>query len=217
MWIETGNIWDNWEQDQLLLATSNGVLDRNNNLVMGAGMAKQLCNHVPTIAGKPTQTIFGGAVKKHGKWVKSYYEYGTIISPTFPTVNVGLFQTKGHWKDDSDLLLIARATEMLRQWCKINPTVTVHLNMPGVGLGNLTYHDVYEIISVLSSKVSVWTLTPWFERPHYNYHKPYDDEVIDGILSVTGGEDPDRFFKGQVVEIDVLDEEEEKATQGKLL
>jgi hypothetical protein len=113
----------------LLLAAGNGVLRGNGTLVMGAGSAKALARaypHLPRIFGRMARSE-----PRMGNW----HLYGLLIIQVAPGLHAGLFQTKGDWRDQADLSLIAYSAKKLAEWLKKNPGQEAHLALPGVGLG----------------------------------------------------------------------------------
>jgi len=55
---------------------------------------------------------------------------------------MGIFQTKTHYREPSDVNLIRNSAEMLADIAKANPQTQYHLNYPGIGFGRLTPEQV---------------------------------------------------------------------------
>lgn len=199
MKIQTANFWES-KRDGLILTTSTGFLDRNGDWIIPNGFAHQLTQRFTHWQDIPIQNVFGQAIVKRGVNVDGFYEYGLITPSNYPEFNIGLFQTK--LKDITSIDLIKKSADMLNIWCKNNPTEQVHINLPGTS--SVTHHDIYSVIRYLPNAVTFWTLQPWWERAHYDFHLPYDQKHIDAVLSITGGEDPDNFFNQENVCIEKM-------------
>jgi hypothetical protein len=139
-----GNMWDS--KNDVILVTTNSVLNCQQELVMGAGSAFQARQKYPQIA-----RLLGAEIKRRN--TDQRCTYGTIIFEEFP---VGAFQTKGHYRYGSTLQYIEISTSSLCEWCRENPLKTVSLPFPGVGLGGLTLESVYPIIDRLPDNVTIW-------------------------------------------------------------
>lgn len=141
-----GNIWLMLGTTNLLLFTSNSTLNKANELVMGAGIAKEAKERFPMfpkLLGDKIQ-----AIDKVGQW------YGVLASPNY---KVGAFQTKTDWKLPSTLELIEYSTEMLIQ---IAPNYErIDMPVPGCSNGGLNYRDVEPIIKRLPDNVHIWSKT----------------------------------------------------------
>ncbi len=124
----------------LLLVPGNGVVRRDGALVMGAGAAKALARaypHLPRVFGKMARSL-----PNMGGW----HLYGLLVFKMAPSLSVGLFQTKGDWKDRAELPLIGYSARKLAEWLRNNPGWEAHLAFPGVGLGGLDEREVLEVL-----------------------------------------------------------------------
>lgn len=143
MQLRTGDMWSVFEEADLFLVTTNATLTVQGRLVMGAGIAEEAHNRFPGL-----DEALGSAISAQGK------RYGLLVSPRWPQAKLGAFQTKGHWKDPSQLSLISEAATRLLLWCKAHPSANVHLNFPGIGYGNLPRTQVLELLWELWRAVS---------------------------------------------------------------
>ena len=150
MQLATGDMWSVFEQADLFLITTNGILNAHGALVMGAGIARQ------------ARDLFPGLEQRFGKAVSSYGpRYGILFPNAWPEDKLGAFQTRQHWREGGDVKLIELARDKLSVWCQLYPTCQVYLNMPGVGLGGLKREVVLPLFSQLPDTVTLW-----------EYHRP---------------------------------------------
>lgn len=118
--------------------TSNGIVKTNNELTMGAGIAKQIRDKWPG-----TSKYFGSMVKLYGNHV--HYQERQVSYEK--SIFVFSFPTKNHWRDPSDLELIKQsATELVEQTDRLK-LKTIYLPFPGIGLGGLNKSKVRKIIN----------------------------------------------------------------------
>jgi len=130
------------EKVDAICITTNGVVKKNGELVMGAGVAKQAANKVPALP-----KIWGNYVAVQGNHV--YWYTTRKFFPIIPITFVS-FPTKQDWRDKSDISLIKQSClELVKlsdnmQWKK------VLLTRPGCGLGGLNWEkEVKPVISEL--------------------------------------------------------------------
>jgi len=113
----------------LRCVTTNGIVKKNGDLVMGAGVAreaKRRFNELPH--------IFGQNIDKNGNHVYIVEKYG-----------IASFPTKHHWKNDSDINLIAQSCRELLFLSKSWDYIL--LTRPGCGLGKLSWVDVRPVLA----------------------------------------------------------------------
>ena len=151
MWnflTKKGNVWSTLGDERcLLLITTNSVVKKNGELVMGAGIAKEATQRFPGI-----QKIFGDEILANAK---QFERYGLIVGPS---KKLGAFQTKINWRDNSLLGVIEYSTKMLANWLEDNPGYSAQLPLPGCGNGGLDPEEVYPILNqFLDERVTVWT------------------------------------------------------------
>jgi hypothetical protein len=149
-----GDYWTEYHLSDLFLFTSNGVIN-GDRLVMGAGTARQVRDEFPGIDQKIGRVILDRA---YPEIQPNVYSYGLLINDRWPKSKGGAFQTKYHWRDNSDLDLIFESMLLLKEWCEKYPDARVDLPMPGVGCGKLSIAEVKEITDHLPDQVNVWTL-----------------------------------------------------------
>lgn len=153
MLVEVGNIWNAWKTADLFLFTGNGVITPEGKLVMGSGFAKEVRDRFPGV-DKTIADYIKQETPPHRK--TGIYNYSLVISPRWPDAKLGVFQTKQHWGDESDLGTIEHSAWMLRYFCNENPTAKVHMNFPGIGKGGLTEEEVRPCLRMLPDTVHVW-------------------------------------------------------------
>lgn len=144
---------DLWaHQSDLIVVTTNGVLNRSNRLVMGKGAALDAMRRhpdLPSIAGAEILAKGYPHVPQLGNMV---YIYGFI---GFKDRGLGIFQTKFHWKALSDLELIDASTSLLDRYIREHHIKSVRMNFPGISNGGLTMKSVLPIIDRLPDSVTV--------------------------------------------------------------
>lgn len=160
MILHQGNYWEYYDKADLFLFTGNGTLSSNDKLVMGAGTALQVKNQFPGI-----DQVIGHYLKeafppiRNKEWRRDYY---FIVSPGFysdPKKNkIGIFQTKGYWKQDSSLNYIRKSVAALQRFLKEerHSNLTIYCPFPGIGNGNLSIEEVLPTISHLPDNVIFW-------------------------------------------------------------
>ncbi len=127
---------------KLLLATGNGVLRRDGALVMGAGSAEALTRAYPQ-----APKLFGEMARKVGRLEgRGWYLYGLLAVRVGPALSIGLFQTKGDWREPASLSLVAHSARKLAEWMEKNPGWEAHAAFPGVGLGGLEERRVLGVL-----------------------------------------------------------------------
>jgi hypothetical protein len=126
----------------LLLATGNGVVRKDGSLVMGAGAAKALAQaypHLPRVFGRMAR-----GMPDLGGW----HLYGLLTLRVAYGLSVGLFQTKGDWRDQANIGMIKFSAAALANHLERNPQ-EVHMAFPGIGLGGLSEEEVLEALELL--------------------------------------------------------------------
>ena len=128
------------ETADAICITTNGIINRFGNAVMGAGIAKQAkmrCLGIDNALGKKLAST-GNHVYDMGV----YSNNGNKHIVTFPT--------KNHWKDNSDIELIKQSCHELVALADTNNWTTVMLPPVGCGLGGLDFNtQVKPVISEL--------------------------------------------------------------------
>lgn len=149
MILNRGNIWSVYGRQDCFIFTGNSYLKQNGALVMGAGIAKEVRDKFP------------GLDMRFGKWIDKQFGghlgfFGFTAAKMKGGPKVGVFQTKRHFKDDSDLELIKKSVAALALWIRLHKPKRVDMNFPGIGHGNLNRDDVLEIINELPDVVNIW-------------------------------------------------------------
>jgi hypothetical protein len=127
---------------RLLLAAGNGVVRRDGALVMGAGSARALARAYPQ-----APRVFGEMARKVGRLEgRGWYLYGLLAVRVGPGLAIGVFQTKGDWREPASLALVAHSARKLAEWLEENPGWEAHMAFPGVGLGGLEERGALEVL-----------------------------------------------------------------------
>lgn len=109
--------------------TTCGVVNKNGYLVMGAGVAKEAKRRFMELP-----YLFGQKVDEKGSHFHIVERYG-----------VASFPTKHHWKDKSDINVIARSCRELMHFSKEWDHVL--LSRPGCINGGLIWEEVRPIVA----------------------------------------------------------------------
>ncbi len=142
-----GDLWD-YHQYGPVCITTNGIIKKDNTLVMGAGIALQAKQRFPEIPHKLAM-----AVSEHGN--HAFY---------LPAENLFSFPTKNDWRDKSDINLIAESALQLVGLTSRLGFTQVYLPKPGCANGQLSWPKVRTVIgAVLDDRftVVVQTDSPW--------------------------------------------------------
>lgn len=129
---EFGSLWD-WVNKKTIGIPTNGILNRQGELVMGAGVAKDAVFRF----GRDLPKSLGARVKKYGN-VPFYLVEFDILS----------FPTKHHWKDRSSLELIRESAKNASNLAELH-NLQVVLPRVGCGLGGLSWEKVKKAIEPL--------------------------------------------------------------------
>jgi hypothetical protein len=131
---------DLWSVDaDLIFVTSNSTIKKDGSLVTGKGAALQAAQRysmLPIVAGK------------HISHLEEYY------LKIFPQFNIGLLQTKLHWKDQASYYLTCLSISYLKEFARYY-CGTIACNFPGIGLGGLKRSEVLPIIETLPNNVTI--------------------------------------------------------------
>lgn len=122
----------------IVVAPTNGVLTAK-GLVMGAGAARALADHCPSLPN-----LFLKEIHTRTTRVSTYWQYG-FVPVTTPTHRYGAFQTKLDFRTPAIPSLVQHSAETLAQYLQENP-YHVHLAFPGVGLGQMKQSAVQQIL-----------------------------------------------------------------------
>ena len=117
------NLWDIPDEDGVKAITTNGVVNEQGKLIMGAGIAKQAATRYPDLP-----LILGGYVMIHGNIPFYIAEYNIISYPT-----------KNNWRNTSPLKLIEQSAHLLVKRIEEEELEHVFLPRPGCSLGGRDY------------------------------------------------------------------------------
>lgn len=131
--IRTTNILDAIDLDAICV-TTNGVVMKNGQLVMGAGVALAFKKKYPRLP-----LDLGIRVKNSGNQVYCPTPYANPFIISFPT--------KNDWKDPSDIKLIETSAIQLQHRIDDMLLKKVGLPCPGARNGGLSVEQSLEIIS----------------------------------------------------------------------
>jgi hypothetical protein len=144
------NLWNS--KSDIILVTANSYIKTNGELAMGRGAALELKNKYPHIAYS-----FGKMIQYYSKHLG---EYNVLIRGEEEVVSqlYGIFQTKYHFKDNSDLGLVSRSVNKLHKLITTFPYLDkiFSMNFPGIGFGGLSFEEVYPLVEVLPDNVSLY-------------------------------------------------------------
>lgn len=134
MKIEKGNIIDYIGVSDIVCVTTNGIVKKNGELVMGAGCALAFKKAFPTLP-----KILGEQVLSKGN--------RPVIGGKINNSYIVSFPTKEHYKDNSDINLIKNSALFLVRIADYYNAKSICIPSPGTGLGNLSKDTVYEVLS----------------------------------------------------------------------
>ena len=124
----------------LYIVTTNGVV-LNDRLVMGAGSAQAAAWKYPGIEATAAAVIRRHAIRSmpvSGGAEHFTYGFVPIFPPAPGEAGLGIFQTKLDWRNAAKTDLIRLSADLLGEWLKDHPGLTVRAAFPGVGRGGLT-------------------------------------------------------------------------------
>jgi len=139
-----GNIFD--QECDAICITTNGIIKKNGEAVMGAGIALQAKIKYPQLP-----KLLAERIKQKGNHVYSFDIEGeerTVV--TFPT--------KHHWKENSDMELIKRSLLQLVWLANENKWGKVCLPRPGCSHGKLSWLEVKRYVEKLDDRFIVVNL-----------------------------------------------------------
>ena len=127
--------------------TSNGIVKKSGELVMGAGVAKAFKNKFVGIDKRA-----GNIVNKNGN-VCQIVSYEIDKSDSLPIIS---FPTKYHWRNPSSLSLIKKSAEELMRLIEMHGWKKVYLPRPGCANGGLQWASVKSAIeNILDDRVVI--------------------------------------------------------------
>lgn len=137
-----GNIWDmpdDTPQKNAICVTTNGIIKKNGEAVMGRGIAKD-ANDRFHVAG-----ILADHLRRKGNClgVLGYFE---TRGHAFYLLS---FPTKHDWRNPSDIHLIQKSAKELVRFTDKHQLSHVYLTPPGCGNGRLEWTDVKTVLEPL--------------------------------------------------------------------
>lgn len=135
------DLWTFHAAKNLICITTNGMVKKNGEAVMGRGCAAQMKERYPDFPKK-----LGDRLKEYGNVVMFFKEYGVI---TFPV--------KHKWFEKADIELIKKSClDLSRMVFKLN--CPVFLPRPGCGNGQLKWEEVKPVIEPLLCE-HIWVIS----------------------------------------------------------
>ena len=143
--FEFGNVWNEHQNTDAFLITTNSYIRNDGELVMGRGIAKE------------SKDLFEGLPLALGNKIeKRCGHLGTYgIFPSGQNKIVA-FQVKTHFKNDAELGLIENSAGQLSKVAKKYSDKRFDLNFPGIGWGGLNEEKVKPILKPLPDNVHIW-------------------------------------------------------------
>lgn len=150
--IKIGNLYSDilMKQYDYIGFTSNSVLNKNNELIMGKGTASIIKDKFPNIPQELGSKIMllNNKNEYNLLFINQISEYPIIFA----------LQTKINWKDTSDINLVIRSIDALSLHAYNNPDKRYAIPIPGIGEGGLSIDIVLQIIDSLPDNVDIYCL-----------------------------------------------------------
>ncbi len=124
------NLWDFDPEQYYRVITTNGCINRNDEAIMGKGIALQAKERYPYLPIK-----LGNKLKEFGNHVNIFHDYKII---TFPT--------KDNWRNKSTYSLIQYSCNELIFLCGLLEIKKIVMPMVGCSNGGLEWENVKNII-----------------------------------------------------------------------
>lgn len=132
-----GNLWDFYAAGHKIVITTNGMIKRNGDCVMGRGCALEAAKRFPKLPGELGFKI-SCAGHQRVWWWADYNLY------TFPT--------KHNWREKADIELIARSARQLASCVPVSCDYSqkdIVVPRPGCGNGGLRWQDVKPVLDAI--------------------------------------------------------------------
>lgn len=138
-----GNLYieENISKYDFIGFTANSVINKQGELVMGAGNAKACKMYYSGI-----EVVFGAKIGHLS-------EYNVATSKHY---GVFALQTKINWRDKSDISLVIRSINKLNDFAKYYPEKKIACPFPGISHGGLSRGDLTEYIEELPNNIDIW-------------------------------------------------------------
>lgn len=139
-----GDIWSAIGVANAICIPTNGIVEKEGSLIMGAGLAKDAAIRFPGIPKTLGQKVERGGNKPYICGVK----IGTWLVS---------FPTKEHYKDPSNIFLIRSSAKELVRLAKTHNWEYIALPKVGCGLGGLKWEDVkIALQSIFDDRFVIW-------------------------------------------------------------
>lgn len=126
-----GDLWEYHEKGFWVAVTTNGMVGRAGQLVMGRGTAKGAKDRFPGI-----DKTLGDLVLQKGN-----------IPFFFPGFRIVSFPVKHAWYEPADLPLVERSAKLIaKEWKSSYQGIDLYMGRPGCGNGKLKWSWVQPII-----------------------------------------------------------------------
>lgn len=145
MLLKKGNIFDDFDTLDYVGITTNSMLNKNGELIMGAGIAK-----IAKQNNKMLPQLFGSQIQAK-ECVGGFY--GLLIQGKYLA-----FQTKRNWKDCSDIQDVIRSINMLKKVAVKYSNKSFGIPFPAINNGGLCWKDVIIYLYDLPDNVTVYHL-----------------------------------------------------------
>ena len=152
-----GDMRDYLVESDIFIFSANATIKNNGELVMGAGLAKQVKDtytELPLLFGKYIQSV-----------TRSGGFYGTVIPITEQLDHPLIipFQVKYNWWEKANLELIKKSARTLDFMLLriFNDKCIINMNFPGIGNGGLHKPEVIGRLDSLKNSTlnyNIWTL-----------------------------------------------------------
>ena len=149
MKLAVGDMWSEVGNADVILVTTNSIINKQGRLVMGRGAALEAATRYPLLPTELATRIKPWGTSPYGIIILKPYANGACL---------GAFQVKRHWQQPADPLLISRSAALLRIIANAYPDLRYVVNYPGIGNGRLDEQTVEAILksSNLPDNVTVY-------------------------------------------------------------
>jgi hypothetical protein len=128
----------------MIVVTTNGVISKRGDLVMGVGAAGEARTHIDGVAFQCAEKIRVQGIKV----APGLYSYGFLpILCASGKTWFGIFQTKLDWAENADKMLIHQSCMKLADYLATQHGLHVRMNFPGIGAGHLSRSDIEPLLS----------------------------------------------------------------------
>lgn len=146
MILKNCNIFEDEDTLDFVCITTNSILNKNGELVIGAGVAKA------------AKELHSDLPKLFGEGIKAKAAVGGFYGLILVKDKFIAFQTKIHWKDKSPIDVVKRSINMLERTALKYKDKTFGLPFPAITNGGLTVNTVLPMLQNLPDNVTVYHL-----------------------------------------------------------